>query len=195
MVAGPKDRILDAALTLFNEQGSAAISTNHIAEATGMSPGNLYYHFRNKQEIIRAIYDRMEAEWDRVFTLDPAAAPTLGSLERMIADYFAVQARFGFFYRDLPTLLRADDDLSARYRQTRERGQANTKQLIEAFVAMGVLRRPEDSALDDLVQVIWLIADFWPVFVAVGGATDTKPAQGLRLLRQALAPHITGDIE
>ena len=40
-----KERILSAALRLFNSQGTAGVSTNHIAEAAGLSVGNLYYHF------------------------------------------------------------------------------------------------------------------------------------------------------
>ncbi|MFN8512060.1 MAG: helix-turn-helix domain-containing protein [Chloroflexia bacterium] len=58
-----RERILDAALGLFNERGTAVVSTNHIAAACGISPGNLYYHFRNKEEIIRALFDRMFVMW------------------------------------------------------------------------------------------------------------------------------------
>ena len=46
-----RQRILTTALMLFNHQGSHQVSTNHIAKAMGISPGNLYYHFRNKGEI------------------------------------------------------------------------------------------------------------------------------------------------
>ena len=53
-----RERILDAALALFNDSGTARISTNHIAAAAGISPGNLYYHFQNKEEIIRALFER-----------------------------------------------------------------------------------------------------------------------------------------
>ncbi len=40
-----RGRILDAALRLFNQRGTAAVSTNHLAAAAGLSPGNLFYHF------------------------------------------------------------------------------------------------------------------------------------------------------
>ncbi|HGY0963944.1 TPA: TetR/AcrR family transcriptional regulator, partial [Vibrio cholerae] len=51
-----KDRIVHAALELFNQQGERNITTNHIAAHIEISPGNLYYHFRNKQEIVRDIF-------------------------------------------------------------------------------------------------------------------------------------------
>ena len=51
-----RDKIVFAALNLFNEHGERNITTNHIAAHIDISPGNLYYHFRNKQEIVREIF-------------------------------------------------------------------------------------------------------------------------------------------
>ncbi len=48
---GTKARIVEASLELFNQHGERAMTTNHIAAHLGISPGNLYYHSRNKEEI------------------------------------------------------------------------------------------------------------------------------------------------
>ena len=53
-----KEKILVVALDLFNRHGTRAITTNHIAEACDMSPGNLYYHFKNKEQIIFALFEK-----------------------------------------------------------------------------------------------------------------------------------------
>lgn len=50
-----RDRIIHSATELFNDQGERNITTNHIAAHLGISPGNLYYHFRNKEDIIHSI--------------------------------------------------------------------------------------------------------------------------------------------
>jgi len=62
--AKTRDRILDASLELFNAQGERGVSTNHIAAHLGISPGNLYYHFANKQAIVAELFRRYEARID-----------------------------------------------------------------------------------------------------------------------------------
>ena len=51
-----KEKILLTAIELFNKYTASAISTNHIAAEMNISPGNLYYYFKNKEEIIKEIF-------------------------------------------------------------------------------------------------------------------------------------------
>jgi AcrR family transcriptional regulator len=50
-----KSVILDKAVRLFNQRGSQSVSTNRIAADMSISVGNLYYHFNNKEDIIRSL--------------------------------------------------------------------------------------------------------------------------------------------
>ena len=66
-----KDRILQISLQLFNERGERSVTTNHIAAELGISPGNLYYHFRNKQEIIKELALQYQKETLEMLALPP----------------------------------------------------------------------------------------------------------------------------
>ena len=64
-----KDKIITTAIDLFNIHGTKAISTNHIAKEMGISPGNLYYHFRSKNDIIRSISDNFSNDLGSVLII------------------------------------------------------------------------------------------------------------------------------
>lgn len=190
-----KTRILDVALALFNEQGTTPVTTNHLAEALSMSPGNLYYHYRNKAEIVRALFGRITAAWGVNYAIPAGTTPDITMMERMVAGNFAIQARYRFFFRDLTLLLNADPELAATYRGNREAGIANTRALISLFESVGVLTPLADAQLvDDIAQLLWLVGDFWLVFRDTGGtpfaASDTE--QGVRLFRRIISPHLRG---
>ena len=195
MATDTKTRILETALALFNARGTETVTTNHIAEALSMSPGNLYYHYRNKAEIVRALFARIQAEWAVNYAVPPGTMPSVSMMEGMLAGNFEIQARYRFFFRDLTLLLNADPDLAAAYRANRERGIGNTKFLISMFVEAGVLTPfAEADALDDLAQLLWLVGDFWLVFKDTGGAaySPADMQQGVRLFRRLLTPYLKG---
>jgi AcrR family transcriptional regulator len=190
-----KTRILDTALELFNERGAGTVTTNHIAEALGMSPGNLYYHYRNKAEIVRALFDRIVGEWAQNYAMPEAEMPTLAIVERMMAGNFEIQWRYRFLFRDLTMLLNADPDLAATYRANREASFGNTLFLLNLFIDAGVIESPGDEeAIEDLGQLLWLVGDFWLVFKDVGGRPigPAEMQQGVRMFRRLLNPHMKG---
>lgn len=195
-MATTKDRILDTALALFNERGTDHVTTNHISEALGMSPGNLYYHYRNKAEIVRELFVRIQAEWAENYAVPAGRAPDLDLVEAMLAGNFDIQARYRFFFRDLTLLLHADPELAAGYRAYRETGMANTELLIRLFVQAGVLESPGDAeAIDDLAQLLWLVGDFWLVFKDAGGSpfTPADSDHGVRMFRRIIKPYLKGN--
>lgn len=190
-----KTRILDAALALFNEQGTAPVTTNHIAEALAMSPGNLYYHYRNKAEIVRGLFGRISAAWAENYAVPPGMTPDIAMMERMVAGNFTIQARYRFFFRDLTLLLNADAELAAAYRANRDTGFANTIALLRLFESVGVLASlGDDRTLDDIAQLLWLVGDFWLVFRDTGGTpfAQSDTAQGVRLFRRIISPYLQG---
>lgn len=188
-----RDRILNTALALFNEQGTGAVSTNHIAASLEISPGNLYYHFRNKQDIICALFERLFASWDESFNLPADRAPDLADLDQMIARTYALIWDYRFVYRELASLLRDDPVLHGRYLELRRRGYHGFAELIEGFAAAGVLVRPDPSKeLGAMTELAWIVSEQWPVTLELQGRPfDAAGIQdGIALMRHLFRPYL-----
>jgi AcrR family transcriptional regulator len=190
-----RERVLEAALTLFNEQGTGAVSTNHIAEAAGISPGNLYYHYRNKEEIIRALFEQLFAAWDEAFQLPTDQAPSMTDFDTMIAANYQLIWEYRFAYREQAALLRNDPELHDRYLAVRQRGYEGFAALIEAFAAAGVLSQPTDSQeLEIVTELCWIVSEQWPVNLEMSGRPFDKDGimKGAALMRWILNPLLRG---
>jgi AcrR family transcriptional regulator len=189
-----RERILDTALALFNDAGTAPISTNHIAAAAGISPGNLYYHFRNKEQIVQALFERLFEMYERVFALPEDRVPTLVDLRRLLRLNFDLLWDYRFAYRELAAILRRDEVLRDRWLEVRRRGYSGFRELIEAFVTADVVAAPSDTAaIERLADLCWLISEFWlPSLEISGQSVDaTQLDRGVALMLQVLNP--TGD--
>ena len=154
-----RDRIVDAAIELFNDEGIAAVTTNHVATAAGLSPGNLYYHFANKEEIIREAFERVNAEADALWSGTSKA--DVGSFHQMLVGNLGLFTRYAFIARELPALLRADPVLRARYGDIAERRMVQLESLLRPFIASGIVRDLDDADdLRALVETAWVLALF-----------------------------------
>jgi AcrR family transcriptional regulator len=190
-----RSRILDAARALFNEQGTAAVSTNHIAAQAGLSPGNLYYHFADKQEIIRALHDRYAAANADLWQAGPDAPASLQTLRARLATAMELAWEYRFFERELRALVRADAQLQASYRQAFEVRLGQWLTFGEQLVARGAIRPPRPPAtMADLAVAIWLIGANWMSFVEITGDPSDAAAlaKGADLVLAVLDPYLTG---
>jgi len=157
-----KERIVDAAIDLFNAKGVTAITTNHVAEHLGMSPGNLYYHFANKEEIVLAAFERMSEEADAIWQEpDPKAPFDPRLMQRIVAGNLDLFGRYVFFARELPALLRADDELRARYVAVAETRMKQLETMIRALASAKILSGlDDDEDLRALAESAWMIGLF-----------------------------------
>ncbi len=159
-----RERILQASLQLFNEQGERAVTTNHIAAYLDMSPGNLYYHFRNKQQIIAELFARYEAEVDAYLKLPEGRPLTLADKSAYLESMFHGLWDYRFLLRDLEHLLDCDAQLAERYRAFSRRCVDGARAIYQGLVEAGILCRertdPEVLAINS-----WLLMTSWVSFV------------------------------
>jgi len=109
-----KEKIVLTSIELFNRSGVVATTTNHIAKEMGISPGNLYFHFANKEEIIRQIFRQMSRE-----TYDLWRTRKGSKLQHpliLIEKNFELFWRYRFFHREMYYLRRKDSVLSKMWK-------------------------------------------------------------------------------
>ncbi|GLX83826.1 TetR family transcriptional regulator [Thalassotalea loyana] len=159
-----RDKIIQASIDLFNEHGERNVTTNHIAAHLGISPGNLYYHFRNKEDIILSIYE----EYARKLLLDtfPIASPDIEPLDAIINymdTVFQAMSRFRFFYANLPVLLDKNPSLREKYVEVQELIRTQVSDLLISLRDVDMIAF-EDDELPDLVSVLRIVNTFWLSF-------------------------------
>jgi len=188
-----RDKIIQASIELFNEQGERNVTTNHIAAHLAISPGNLYYHFRNKEDIILSIYE----EYARSLLLDTlpqvsAEAKPLDSLILYMDSVFQTTMKFRFFYRNLPVLLDKNPVLREKYVEVQQSISERVSQLLILLRGTDFIDFADDE-LADIVSILRLINTFWVSFhqtqTIVNEVNDSVFYQGVLKILVILRPY------
>lgn len=189
-----KAQILDAAIELFNESGTAAVSTNHIAQAVGISPGNLYYHYRNKEEIIREVLKKMFIDWGELWVVPQERSPDFEDLRAMLRENFSLLWRYRFFYRETIALMQRDPELARQHQSIQGERLAEQELFLKNFVEAGVMCQPErPETLPALVKAGWILGTNWLEFLEAGGhpVEPEQMEQGVEVIFEVIRPHLT----
>lgn len=193
MAGRTRERILETSLAMFNIAGEPNVTTNHIADELGISPGNLYYHFRNKDDIVAQLFARYEQRMDEALTAPQQRLPDLEDVWLQLHLVFECMWDFRFLYRDLVDILARNRTLRLRFGRVLERAASAARQVLRGLAGSGAMRASSDE-IDALVESILLIATFWLDYDAVrhGGTREDSQrlARGIRQVMLLLAPYL-----
>jgi len=189
-----RQRIRDAARRLFNERGTSGVTTNHIAAEAGLSPGDLYYHFGDKQEIIRSLFAEYAAAHAALWQPSSDARENLAGLGENMVAVLDLSWQYRFFEREVLGLARGDPELRAQYREAYERRLGQWVSLGDQLADQGVLRpQASPTVVRELALCIWLIGQSWVAFLDVTGEGSDRDqvAGGAELILTVLHPYLT----
>lgn len=168
-----RDRILDCALTLFNQQGEPNVSTLQIATELGISPGNLYYHFHGKEPLVLGLFARLEEELTPL--LDPPLGVRLRAEDYWLFLHLIVErmAHYRFLFQDLSNLAGRLPRLARGMRRLIDGLKRALSKLLASLKGQGLVTS-DTQALSLLVEQITLTLLFSLDYQRVLGHTGDE---------------------
>lgn len=165
MATGTKKRIIETSLALFNELGFGNVTTARLAEALGISEGNLWYHFRTKTDLVSVhqgeLFDLIEQRFEAIKTIDNVLEAFIIFNRRMVEEMISYQ----YLYRDAPDY-RTEDELENEHRIIAIYNQTTAQ--VEAFFGEMIKQNHlnmDPSNLPLLADNLWLVVRYWPAFL------------------------------
>lgn len=196
---GNKQRILEGTIELMNQRGGA-VGTSQIAEYLGVSPGNLYYHFRNREEILRELFERMRAELEDVLHIEAGDPIDVRRLASCYIGGAQVLWRFRFFFASAVDFIGRDPWLSQRYLDFSDRSKRYISLIIQSAVRANPGRCvPTTRECGQIAETMWVLWVSWPRYSELSRpGTTVGPADighGLEQIASLLSPYLAADFQ
>jgi len=186
-----RQRILDASLAMFNAQGEPNVTTNHIADELEISPGNLYYHFRNKDDIIEQLFAGYEARMDAALAAPEGRLPGLEDIWLQLHLVFECIWDYRFLYRDLVDILTRNRRLRMRFARILKRADERARTVLRGLQRAEIMRASA-AELDAASTNILVIATFWLNYASARGEHDERKSirDGIVQVMLSIAPFL-----
>ncbi len=156
------ERILEVTLALFNRFGEPNVSTTLISAELGISPGNLYYHYPAKNELINSLFDRYEKALDELLR----AADGVANVEDAWLFFhmlFELIWQYRFLYRDLNDLLSKNRRLETHFQFVLKNKSKAVQQVLDGL-GRGNAMRIEHRDVETVATAMVVVLTYWLSF-------------------------------
>ncbi len=195
-----RERILELSLRLFNDFGEPNVNTTLIAEEMNISPGNLYYHFKNKDDIINSIFQQFEREADRLLTVPVDRRPNVEDAWLFLHLLFELIWKYRFFYRDLNNLLINNRTFEMRFKTLLGQKTKVARWLTDGLAQAGELKGTP-AEIEALAVNMVVVATYWLSYEYVlnprrfgdPAVVSAALSRGCYQVMALTAPYLVGD--
>ena len=195
-----KERILLGALDLFNTHAATEVTTNNIARELKMSPGNLYFHYKNKEQIIRELFKRLAQETSLIWKPQTKSAKKNEKIELVdfIDKNLELYWKYRFFHRELYTLRKKDPELSKLWRAHLKKLSRIMIILYMNWVRVGYMQPIQSKNEMEFVGELLFVSSnsFMQFFETVDKAPNQRTIEkAKRHIMRMLTPYLSGEIK
>lgn len=190
-----RERILETSLILFNEFGEPNVTTQLISDELGISPGNLYYHFRSKDQIIETLFADFERSITETLSAPTRRVPDVEDVWLFLHLVFEGVWQFRFLYRDLNELLSRNRLLETHFKRIVAHKVGTSATLFQGLVATDDMRATT-AEIQTVAVNMTVLATYWLSFEFV--RDPRRKLDGDALARGAfqcmslIAPYLVG---
>ena len=179
------ERILEVTLELFNRFGEPNVSTTLISAELNISPGNLYYHYPAKDELINSLFDRYEASLRELLHAGDGVRDVEDAWF-FLHTLFELIWQYRFLYRDLNDLLSRNRRLETHFQQVLAHKSRAVQSLLDGLARGSAMHMSVDEA-EPVSTAMVVVLTYWLSYEYVRDprrALEPESAQ-LALLRGA----------
>lgn len=192
-----RERILSASLALFNELGEPNVTTLLISDELDISPGNLYYHFRSKGDIVTELFERFQDEIHDLLAIPDDVQVDLEQLAFFLHLLFESIARYRFLYQDLVNILSRYENLQKAFRAILDRKESGFRLLCQSLERQQLIRLNETQT-DALCRQLTMTVCYWSSFDSLRDLKDrsqANPGRGVYQVLHLLMPHLPQQVQ
>jgi len=187
-----KELILTTSLELFNLYGEPHVTTNHIADEADISPGNLYYHFRSKDDIVIELFKRFLVRFQPLIEITDEALLQAEDLWFQLHLSFELKGEFRFLYRNLSDLTARIPDLNKAMRGLLKREYLSAWNSLSGLEQAGILeldQQQKEMLTDSILLALTYWIPFSELFEPEGTQESSTQTRAIARVLLSVTPH------